>query len=134
MIRHSTPSGSDRKSTRLNSTHGYISHSIFFFKPPPPTQISPPPLPAPFPSCRGRVRAFSPRGPVLAGLHDPAQHTLWVPLDLHRLKPDGIVAAFHQPRCPGGIVGRLVGRSVQGTFDLDHKLCVRARVGGGKGG
>src|SRR3990172_130807 len=29
----------DRKSTRLNSSHGYISYSIFFFNDPAPTEI-----------------------------------------------------------------------------------------------
>src|SRR3989304_4109224 len=29
----------DRKSTRLNSSHGYISYAVFFFKDPAPTEI-----------------------------------------------------------------------------------------------
>src|SRR3990172_3724922 len=31
----------DRKSTRLNSSHGYISYSVFFFNDPAPTEIYP---------------------------------------------------------------------------------------------
>src|SRR3990172_2081013 len=34
----------DRKSTRLNSSHGYISYAVFFFKDPAPPKISPLPL------------------------------------------------------------------------------------------
>src|SRR3990172_2054269 len=34
----------DRKSTRLNSSHGYISYALFFFNDPAPPQISPLPL------------------------------------------------------------------------------------------
>src|SRR3990172_8324660 len=34
----------DRKSTRLNSSHGYISYSLFFFNDPAPPEISPLPL------------------------------------------------------------------------------------------
>src|SRR3990172_3593943 len=32
---------SDRKSTRLNSNHGYISYTLFFFNDPAPTETSP---------------------------------------------------------------------------------------------
>src|SRR4030042_842213 len=35
------PNSSDRKSTRLNSSHGYISYDVFFFKHPATTEIYP---------------------------------------------------------------------------------------------
>src|SRR3990172_5633729 len=41
--------GEDRKSTRLNSSHGYISYSGFFFNDPAPPEISPLSLPAALP-------------------------------------------------------------------------------------
>src|SRR3989338_5224647 len=40
----STVPGSDRKSTRLNSSHSSISYSLFFFNDAAPTEISPLPL------------------------------------------------------------------------------------------
>src|SRR3990172_2199013 len=39
----------DRKSTRLNSSHGYISYAVFFFKDAAPTEIYPLSLHAPLP-------------------------------------------------------------------------------------
>src|SRR3990172_3693460 len=39
----------DRKSTRLNSSHGYISYAVFFFNDPAPTDISSLPLHAALP-------------------------------------------------------------------------------------
>src|SRR3990172_3345689 len=51
----------DRKSTRLNSSHGYISYTLFFFNDPAPTEISPLSLHAALPispraSCSGFPR------------------------------------------------------------------------------
>src|SRR3990172_3731732 len=43
------PPRRDRKSTRLNSSHGYISYAIFFFNDTAPPEISPLPLPAALP-------------------------------------------------------------------------------------
>src|SRR3990172_1920076 len=44
--------GSDRKSTRLNSSHAYISYSLFFFNAPATTEISPLSLHDALPICR----------------------------------------------------------------------------------
>src|SRR3990172_3645033 len=54
--------GEDRKSTRLNSSHGYISYSLFFFNDPAPPDISPLPLHDALPICRCRRRGC-PGGP-----------------------------------------------------------------------
>src|SRR3990172_3751902 len=43
----------DRKSTRLNSSHGYISYALFFFKDPATTEISPLSLHDALPICPG---------------------------------------------------------------------------------
>src|SRR3990172_6868678 len=49
VVRKRLPHASDRKSTRLNSNHGYISYSLFFLNDRPPPDLSPLPLHAPLP-------------------------------------------------------------------------------------
>src|SRR3990172_188535 len=54
----------DRKSTRLNSSHGYISYAVFFFNDTPPPYISPLSLHDALPiSSTSRPRGPSPRAP-----------------------------------------------------------------------
>src|ERR1041385_5804115 len=62
----------DRKSTRLNSSHGHISHAAFFLKHAAPTDIHPFPHHAALPFCcsrtgpAGTARRRSPRSPCSA--------------------------------------------------------------------
>src|SRR3990172_8278487 len=53
----------DRKSTRLNSSHGYISYSFFFFNDPAPSEISTLPLHDPLPISPPALRSDRPRAP-----------------------------------------------------------------------
>src|SRR2546429_805338 len=62
----------DRKSTRLNSSHGYISYAAFCLKkkhPPPPTH--PPPLPPP-PPPPPPLATPPPRPSPRPALHSPS--------------------------------------------------------------
>src|SRR3990172_8275856 len=63
----------DRKSTRLNSSHGYISYSFFFFNDPATTEISPLSLHDALPILRPRVPA---RIPAVRRVGRPARRVL----------------------------------------------------------
>src|SRR3989304_4344112 len=52
--------GRDRKSTRLNSSHGYISYAVFFFNDPATPEISPLPLPDALPISTSPAPPLSP--------------------------------------------------------------------------
>src|SRR3990172_3846276 len=54
-----TESGGDRKSTRLNSSHGYISYALFFFKCPAPPRVPPLSLHDALPICLERQEGFA---------------------------------------------------------------------------
>src|SRR3990172_8335020 len=86
----------DRKSTRLNSSHGYISYALFFFNDTAPTEISPLPLHAALPIPRryrllgrlgihgARRREYDPQG---SGLRRSEEHTSELQSRLHLLCP-----------------------------------------------
>src|SRR5687768_17886832 len=54
-------SGEDRKSTRLNSSHGYISYAVFCLKKKTLTHLRPAPAPPPPSPSRPRATAALPR-------------------------------------------------------------------------
>src|SRR3990172_3790496 len=56
--RPSNPVDEDRKSTRLNSSHGYISYAVFFFNDTATPELSPLPLHAPLPTPHPAPRHF----------------------------------------------------------------------------
>src|SRR3990172_126565 len=87
---------SDRKSTRLNSSHGYISYTLFFFNDTAPTEISPLSLHDALPiSSLGQL--YSLRSTPAAGRHRPPtdlrgtlrseEHTSELQSRLHLLYP-----------------------------------------------
>src|SRR3990172_3746519 len=86
----------DRKSTRLNSSHGYISYALFFFKDTAPTEIYPLPLPDALPigqrlaapRQRGREDPAARAGAVRPVVHRRSEeHTSELQSRLHLLCP-----------------------------------------------
>src|SRR3990172_2105809 len=58
LVRHRPPG--DRKSTRLNSSHGYNSYSVFFFNATATTEIYPLSLPDALPILSANRRSYAP--------------------------------------------------------------------------
>jgi len=64
---------------------------------------------------------------------DRRQHARKIAAYLSGVEPDDFVSALFEPRRPGRIVGRLVGRSMRIAVDLDGQPGPRARIGRHKG-